>query len=410
MEQATASSENHHRPSTWIMIATGMLVVVVSLICARLAYGLILPFMRQGLGLDYQQAGNLGTAAALGYLGLIMASGIAAARWGAQRTIVAGILLITTGFSGLSLTSSYSMALFWMLVLGCGTALSYTPTLSLLVGWYPKQRAGVIGAVNGGGGVGMLLAGYLVPYLNQTFGEIGWRVTWGLFAAAGVTAVIAVLVCLPNPPALQADPAKKTKDKSPSVYRNGQVIRIGFLYAIVGSIWVVQAIFMYSFALHAGLSAIVAGQLAAMMGILTIFSSPVCGWLADRFGRLRMIQILVFAYLIGTALPVVWPSLPGFAIHYVIIGSVVSGLFSVIMAVTTEVVPARDAPVAVSYVTLFYAVAQVICPAIAGLMIERAGGFQAVFAASAALIMVALVLAWRMQRDNIKNSALGYQA
>lgn len=387
------------------MIATGLLVVVVALVFARLAYGLILPFMRENLGLNYQQAGNLGTAAALGYLCLIMASGVMAARWGGQITIVIGVLLTTIGFCGLSLSSHYLLLMVWMALLGFGTAFSYTPTISLLVGWFPQRRAAVIGAVNSGAGIGMLLVGAMVPYLQGTFGEISWRLAWGIFALASVLTALAVLVFLPNPSAPAAVSQQRTANKA--IYRNREVIRIGLLYAIIGSTYVVQAIFMYSFALDAGLSVVVAGRLAAMSGIFSIFSGPFCGALADRFGRRRVIQALVFADLVGTAIPLLWPDLPGFALHYLIIGAAMSGLFTVVLAATTETVSAREAPVAVSYVTMFYAVAQLICPAVAGLVIERSGGFSSAFTGSVALIAVAFLLSWQMTPDRLRAAPPG---
>jgi MFS family permease len=380
------------------MVTTGVLVVIVVLVFARLAYGLILPFMREGLGLNYQQAGNLGTAAALGYLCLILVSGLFAARWGGQLTIVIGVLLTTVGFVGLSQSSHYYLLVFWMILLGFGTAFSYTPTISLLVGWFPHRRAGVIGAVNSGAGIGMLLAGSLIPYLNEIFGKTGWRMTWGLFALISAATILAVHAFLPNAPGAMPGPAEQASKSNRSIYRNRQVIKIGLLYAVIGSTYVVQAIFMYSFALSAGLSAVAAGRLAAMSGVLSIFSGPACGWLADRLGRRRVIQFLIFADLVGTSLPVIWPSLSGFALHYFIIGAGMSGLFTVVLAAATETVASRDAPIAVSYVTLFYAIAQLICPAVAGMLIEQAGGFRMVFVCSAVLIACSLFLSMQKEK------------
>ena len=76
-----------------------------------------------------------------------------------------------------------------------------------------------------------------------------------------------------------------------------------------------------------------------------------------------------------------------------------AGLFTVVLATTTEAVSATDAPVAVSYVTMFYAVAQLVCPAVAGLVIERAGGFTSAFAGSVILLAVAFFLSWQMAPD-----------
>ena len=79
---ATASAPN--RPNIVIMVAGGILVALVAIVFARLAYGLILPPMRDDLGLSYRQAGTLGTVTALGYLLFVLLGGIAASpdSWG----------------------------------------------------------------------------------------------------------------------------------------------------------------------------------------------------------------------------------------------------------------------------------------------------------------------------------------
>ena len=70
---ATASAPN--RPNIVIMVAGGILVALVAIVSARLAYGLILPPMRDDLGLSYRQAGTLGTVTALGYLLFVLLGG-----------------------------------------------------------------------------------------------------------------------------------------------------------------------------------------------------------------------------------------------------------------------------------------------------------------------------------------------
>ena len=57
------------------LIASGVLVTLVTVALARLSFGLILPAMRESLVLSYAQAGHLGTATALGYLALVMVAG-----------------------------------------------------------------------------------------------------------------------------------------------------------------------------------------------------------------------------------------------------------------------------------------------------------------------------------------------
>lgn len=386
------------RPPAWIMIVTSMLVTLVVVVLARLAYGLILPFMREDLGLSYQAAGNLGTISALGYLCLVMLAGVYAARWGGRAAVLLGLALTTVGFIGLSLASHYLLLAVFMVLLGFGTAFGYTPVISLIASWFPERRGAVIGMANSGVGIGILGTGILVPYLNAAHGQDGWRMTWALFAGVSALAIAAAFFFLRNPPNLVSPDggAPAPVDKM-SVYRNRHVIIVGLLYGVIGITYIAQAIFMYSFALDAGVPALTAGRLAAIMGILSIFSSPSWGWLSDRFGRGSSLVASVSLTLIGTLIPVIWPTLPGFAAHFIIVGCTISGMFTSVLAASAEHVKPNQAPLAMSYVTLFYAIGQFIGPAAAGLMIEQAGGFRAAFAASCVIMGFGVYLSWQLR-------------
>lgn len=110
------------RPPFVLMVATGAMCTVVVLVFARLCYGLVLPAMRDGLGLSYAQAANLSTATALGYLLLVMVAGVFAARFGGKQSVLLGLVLVTLGFIGLSQASDYRVLLALMVMLGMGTA------------------------------------------------------------------------------------------------------------------------------------------------------------------------------------------------------------------------------------------------------------------------------------------------
>jgi MFS family permease len=386
------------RPPAWIMVVTSMLVTLVVVVLARLAYGLILPFMREDLGLSYQQAGNLGTISALGYLCLVMLAGVYAARWGGRAAVLLGLTLTTVGFIGLSLASHYLLLAIFMVLLGFGTAFGYTPVISLVASWFPERRGAVIGMANSGVGIGIVGTGVLVPYFSAAYGDNGWRLTWAAFAVINALAIAAALVFLRNPPNLANSGSSMPApvDKS-SVYRNRYVIIVGLLYGVIGITYIAQAIFMYSFALSAGVPALTAGQLAALTGILSVFSSPCWGWLSDRFGRGSSLVASVSLTLVGTLIPVLWPTLPGFAAHFIIVGCTISGMFTSVLAASAEHVKPNEAPLAMSYVKLFYAIGQFMGPAAAGLMIEHAGGFRAAFAASCVVMGFGVYLSWELR-------------
>lgn len=379
------------RADIFPMIAAGMLVTFVTVACARLAFGLILPFMREDLGLSYQQSGNLGTAAALGYLCLVMVAGAFAARHGGRGAVLIGTLLTTAGFIGLTLVSGYALLFACMLLLGCGTAFAYTPVISLLAGCFPDRRGMAIGAINSGIGIGLLVASGLVPWLAQASHD-GWRHAWAAFALFGALATAAAFFFLPRQKSAGMSPGA---NPPASVSRNPRVKIVALLYGIVGMTYIAQSTFMYSYALDAGVPPLEAGRLAAMMGLLSIGAGPAWGSLSDRIGRARALTIAMSLCLAGTAIPLVWTAWPGFALHYLILGCTVSGMFTSILATAADAVPPQQAPRATSFVTLFYAIGQLIGPAVAGIIIDVAG-FRTAFAASCALMLAGVWLCRRL--------------
>lgn len=388
-------------PSALPMIVTGMMIVVVVMVFARLAFGLILPGMREGLELSYRQAGSLGTAMALGYLLLVLYAGILAAKRGARFTVLLGIAFATAGFIGLSMVDSYLPALVLMTILGFGTAFGFTPLISLVSAWFPDKRGQMIGFMVSGVGFGMLLAGYLVPLIIGFFDDGGWRKAWLVFAAGGTIAFIMAVRFLLNPPQLDSEPDQPTDRRS--VYRNPHVITVGTLYGIIGVIYMMQFVFMYSFALESGLSSTDAGDLTSMMGALVAISGPLWGWFGDRFGRALTLLISTTAALVGIATPVLSPDYTGFLAHYVIIGLTMNGMFISILAISSERVSLRQAPVAVSFITVFFASGQLIGPLIAGVLIERSG-FGLAFTGACVFLVVGIFLSVRLMRFPTRQS------
>lgn len=382
-----------------LIVGTGMLVTVVVLVFGRLAYGLILPPMREDLGLTYQQAGNLATITALGYLCLVMVAGAVAARRGPRFAVLTGMVMATLGFLGLSLATQYTVLLALMLLLGFGTAFGYTPLVSLLVGWFPERRGAVIGLLNSGVGVGMLTAGWVVPYLVEVMGVGAWRYGWALFAAAGILTTAATLAFLRDPPSARKTAAQAAgrPDKA-AVYRNPRVIAVGILYGIIGLTYISQTIFMYSYALESGVSALDAGRLAGLMGLLSIFSGPAWGWVSDRIGRGNVLVLSISLTALGMALPAIWPVPAAFVLHYVLLGMTMSGIFTSVLAASTEHVEPQAAPLAVSYVTFFFAVGQFVGPAAAGMLIDQGGGFRSAFAASSLIMLAGVYVCWRIRK------------
>ena len=385
-----------------LMIASGVLVTLVTVALARLSFGLILPPMRQSLNLSYEQAGHLGTATALGYLCLVMVAGALAARYGGRLAILLGLVCVILGFAGLSMASEYKQLLALMTLLGIGTAFAYTPLISLIGTWFPARRGLVIGLLNSGVGTGMMSAGWIVPYLAQLDVDHGWRWVWMLFAGVAIGALLASLAFVRDPPRPARSPRALTTGERRSarmaVFRNPYVVIVGIIYGIVGMTYIVQAIFMYSYALAADIDPDVAGALAAFMGMLGIVFGPVWGSLSDQFGRGQSLTLSMLMAFVSTLVPVLSPTLYGFATHYLILGVAVTGMFTSSLAASTERVNVDQAPLAVSYVTMFFAAGQLVGPSAAGWLIGVTDAFRFTFGVSAGLILLGALLSFQLTR------------
>ena len=375
-----------NRPPILLLIPISMLCTLVAVVFGRLAYGLVLPAMRESLDMSYAQAANLGTVTALGYLVLLLYAGVFAGRYGGKKAIVLGLLLATSGFVGLSLFSSYPLLLLCMTLMGFGTAFTFTPLVSLLGAWYPERRGMVIGFAGSGVGIGILFAGALIPALIEGGDEESWRLVWAIFAAIGVFTVVLVALVLRNPPT--GDEQVSMRRGLATVYRNPHVMRMAWIYGVVGVTYIVQVLFMYSFALDAGVTAVTAGRLVAVMGFMSIFSGPAWGAVADRLGHARALTFCMLVSMCATLLPVLWPTLLSFSIHFVVVGLSVSGLFTSVLAAATATVKPQHAAMAVSFVTVFFALGQLVGPALAGPLIDWQQDFRLTFAVSAMLMFL----------------------
>lgn len=124
----------------WIFVLTGMFLIITTTGFARMAYGIILPFMQEGLHLSTAQSGMLGTILFLGYLLTVGTSGILTIHFGAKSVLLIGSWLVVVSLIGLAFVPSVWIAAIFMLCAGAGSALVYTPLMSITVGWFPEKE------------------------------------------------------------------------------------------------------------------------------------------------------------------------------------------------------------------------------------------------------------------------------
>ncbi|MEW4204735.1 MFS transporter [Bacillus thuringiensis] len=385
----------------WIFVLIGIFLIITTTGFARMAYGIILPFMQEGLHLSTAQSGMLGTILFLGYLLTVGTSGIFTIRFGAKSVLLIGSWFVVISLMGLAFVSSFWIVAFCMLCAGAGSALVYTPLMSITVGWFPDKRGTVMGLLLSGAGIGMLFSGIIVPYVVRTFPEYSWRGAWFLFGVITCIIVFAASVVLKNPEVTEDE--QKMSNKS-FLWKTKELYIIAWMYFIVGVVYLIPNLYQTSFMIDSGISASISGTVYAIAGIFSIVGASVWGFTSDRIGIKKSLCSALLLAIIGDMAPIIFGNITGFIVSAIIWGSSLGGILLLIQVAASKQVSPKYVSMAISFISVFYAVGQMIGPGIAGWVIGRSG-YALAYVLGAFGFFMCICMGLCLKRGNLTNSA-----
>jgi sugar phosphate permease len=380
----------------WIVIFMGLLTTIAAHGFGRMAYTVILPAMKDGLGFDYTQLGLLGTGNFIGYLTMAIVGGFLAARFGtriviALALVLMGVTLILTG-----LADSFGFAFTMRLLTGLGNGAAFVPAMALGSAWFAMQRRGfATGIVSGGIGAGTLISGLVVPPILLSYGNEGWRYSW--FYLGGAVLVISAIVFLfvrsrPEEKGLlqvgeaegdaraEGGAARASTLDWGLVYKKGSVWYLGVTYFFYGLSYIIYMVFFAAYLVNEmGLSQEWAGGLWAAVGGLSIFCGVLWGGISDRLGRARGAAL---AYLVLATAYIVYALIRvpvGFYLSAFLFGLTAWSIPTIMAATAGDLVGPRLAPAGLGFVTIFFGIGQALGPAIGGYLADATGSFTLPF-------------------------------
>ncbi|KKK38207.1 hypothetical protein WQ57_10420 [Mesobacillus campisalis] len=392
-------------PAIWKYALASVMVTISVQGFGRMSYGILMPFMKKNLSITYAQAGVLGMATSIGYLGMVLFAGILASKWGSKKLVILGTLLVAFGLFFMSMIQSYLACLAGMALLGIGTAFAYTPLVNIVVGWFPKQRGMMIGFLLSGLGLGTLLSSVLIPYFTTWFSDNGWRFLWILYGVISLLSAICARSTLRDPPVPLRTNEQKSETLIHEVYFHKGVLIVAIVYGLIGFAYLIPQSFLFSFMLESNLDPYSAGRIMAAGGFISIFSGPLWGMVSDKIGRKKSLHITMFIGAVSTVLPVIYPVYIGFGISQFLWGSTVVGMLLLIQALSTEQIHPYYAPVALGYVTVFFAAGQLAGPGLGGWMIDHMGGIPSAFLLCCGLLLLGFTLSMQLKKDGANGQA-----
>ncbi len=286
----------------WPTLLSAFLYFDVSFM-AWVVLGPLMLYLGQELGLSVEDKFTLVAIPILAGALLRVPMGMLADHLGPKRTGQFGQLVVITG-----------LAYAWLFGLGTklevevlGTVLgvagaSFAVALPQASRWYPPKYQGVVLGIAGAGNMGVVLDSMFVPWIAEHY---GWQAVFGVLLVPLVLVFLFYTVMAKDAPEQRAP---VTIANYATVFRDVDTWWFMFFYSITfgGFVGLGSALPLY-FTTWYHTSGIAAGLMAAMVVFAGSMFRPVGGWLADRIGGLRSLQILLavvaLAYITVAYLP-----------------------------------------------------------------------------------------------------------
>ena len=257
--------------------------------------------------LDPAQKGLMVAIPVLSGALLRLVAGVMVDRIGPKRTGLIGQSIVITGLATAWLLGvhNYHQVLVLGVLLGVAGA-SFAVALPLASRWYPQEHQGLALGIAGAGNSGTALAALFAPLLAKSF---GWNNVIGM---AIIPLAVAFLVYLALAKDAPEQPAPKKFSEYLDVLKVADAWWLMLLYSVTfgGFVGLSSSLTIY-FNSEYGIDPVQAGFFTAACVFAGSFVRPVGGALADRFGGVATLIVVLGFAAIGLAtasfqMPNVW--------------------------------------------------------------------------------------------------------
>ena len=350
---------------TWLALFGLCLGMCVTNGFARFAYGLILPAMREDLGWTYVQAGWLNTANALGYLcgavfTLLLISRVNASLLYAVGMVATALSLLATGWN-----EALWWQTTWRVAAGLFGAMSFATSGALAAQLFAgdaRRNALAIALLFGlGGGLGIAVAGSMIPPLLTLSGITAWPQAWTLIGIASLLflplGLWAGWVLRPETRGgAGAGPALPLRRMLPEL--------IG--YGSFGLGYIVYFTFLGSWMKTQATGPLLSALAWVLLGLCLSVSPFLWRGVFSRFTNGLPLAMVLTGIAIGTLTPVMVPNDVGLTISAIIFGFCVFMSPSAITSFTRHNLPPESWAASIGLFTVIFAVTQTVGPIAAG--------------------------------------------
>ena len=381
----------------WIIVILVALTAAVGQSFGRFSFGILLPAIRDDLGISNTLVGMLGAANVGAYLLGTLAVAWATSRYRLIKVMRLGLVLATLGLLVASVTGSAAMLAFSLFVMGVGGAFLWIPAPVIAADAMPASRRSIaVGLMSSGIGLGVMFASVLSGGLRSSLGDSAWSSVYQTQCAIAVVVLVLVLLLVRHQQDLPSG--------------SGGLGGFGALQRMSGWLPLLVAYsafgFMYLLVMgflttrledDNGWYTADASLAFSVMGFAMIFGGPIFTTIAQRLGVRKTLAIAfgLWPLMLGVVLSGVFALVVPAC---VVLGLLFSGLPILITLYVVENTTAADYGPSFAAATLAFGIAQTVAPPIGGVIADQSGTFLFVFLLSAATSLVGLVAALRLPK------------
>lgn len=393
MAQAAIAAGHHGEDMTvWRATFAGLSANLIGIGLGRFAYTPLLPAVIAAGWLSPGQAAYIGAANLAGYLAGALIARPLAARYPVATVLRLMMLLGAASFVACGFPLSFWWFFVWRAAAGIAGAVLMVLAAPTVLPLVPAARRGLAsGLMFTGIGIGVILAGTLVPVLLRG----GLTIAWGAIGAFGLILTAASWRSWPRESAPSASGAATGAPRRPAALRLALPL-IGFYLAYALDAWgiVPHMVFLADFVAR-GLGQGVAGGAHAwvLFGIGSVIGPTVSGYLGDRIGfgnGLRVAFVLQAGFV---ALIAVNDTALGVAASSVVVGALAPGIAPLALGRAHELIDDTAGRQAVwRLATVCYAIGQAIAGYVYSFLLDQGAGYPTVFLIAAGTLVAALAV------------------
>jgi predicted MFS family arabinose efflux permease len=370
------------------VLSAGIFSLILALGVARFSYTPLLPIMQHQAGLGVAAAGWLAAINYAGYLsGALIASMISDLVL-KDRLYRIGMILAIFSTAMMGFTTDFTVWALSRFVAGLSSAAGLLLGSGLIMNWLIRHNhRSELGIHFSGIGLGIACAAAAVAMMNPW---LSWREQWFALAGLGCLLIVPALLWLPAPDSSIVTKSGQKMEDSPPSRLFLRLLTFAYFFAGIG--YVVSATFIVSIIDRLPGTAGNGSLVFLVIGLAAAPSCIVWDFIARRIGKLNALVVASTLQIVGILLPVWIPGLVAAFTGALLFGGTVMGIVSLVLTMAGQYYPTRPAKM-MGKMTLSYGAAQIIAPAITGVLASHFGGYSGgLYLAGVAMIACTLLL------------------